>query len=363
MTPTPIAFFVSSHGFGHAARSAAVMEALYNRLPASRFSIFTGVPRWFFEDSMTAPFEYVECLTDVGLVQRTPMDEDLSATLGELSTFLPLRATVVEQAVKAVRRSRSRLIVSDISPLGIAAAAELGLPCALIENFTWDWIYQAYLHDEPRFASFIAELHHLYSSVSLRIQAEPFCEPVAGSAQVAPISRSVRQSPEEIRGKLQLSEKSALVLVTMGGFPASFRFLERLHRFPDITFVVPGAADTLHRDQNLILIPHRTTFQHADLISAADMVVGKLGYSTLAEAYQTATPYLFIQRRRFPESPALARFARQRMACGEITETELEAADWPNRLPDLRAGRPSPTKEPTGSHQTADLLLDLLENG
>ena len=312
---------------------------------------------------MTAPFEYLECLTDVGLVQRTPMDEDLSATLGELSTFLPLRAAVVEQAAKAVRRSGSRLIVSDISPLGIAVAAELGLPCALIENFTWDWIYRAYLHDEPRFASFIAELHRLYSSVPLRIQAEPFCEPVAGSARVAPISRSVRQSTEEIRSKLQLAKESAFVLVTMGGFPASFRFLERLHRFPDITFVVPGAADTVHQDQNLILMPHRTSFQHADLISAADMVVGKLGYSTLAEAYQAATPYLFIQRRRFPESPALAQFARQRMVCGEITATEFEAADWPNRLQDLRAIRRSRTREPTGAQQAADLLLDLLESG
>ena len=362
MTPTSIAYFVSSHGFGHAARSAAVMEAIHDQSPATRFSIYTGVPRWFFEDSMTAPFDYVECHTDVGLVQATPMDEDLPATLVELSSFLPLQGETVEQAAENVRRSGCRLIVSDISPLGIAVSAKLGLPCALIENFTWDWIYRAYLEDEPRFASFIAELQHLYSSVALRVQAEPFCEPVKESVQVAPISRAVRQSAQEIRQRLRLPGESPFVLLTMGGFPVSYRFLERLYRYPEVTFVIPGAADSVQRERNLVLLPHRTTFQHADLVAAADMVVGKLGYSTLAEVCQAATPYLFIQRRRFPESPALARYARRRLVCEEITEPELEAAHWPTRLPDLQRDRRAPTGGAVGAQQAARLLLELIES-
>jgi len=361
MTPIPIAFFVSSHGFGHAARSAAVMEALYAQRPEVRFSIFTGVPRWFFEDSMNAPFDYLRCRTDVGLVQTTPMEEDLPATIDELSSFLPLRRQLVTGAADEVRSRQCRLIVSDISPLGIAVAAELGLPCALVENFTWDWIYRAYLEVEPRFDSFIAEMRRLYSAVHLRIQAEPFCEAVPDAAQVAPISRSIRESPAVIRQRLQLAGDSPFVLVTMGGFPATYRFLERLHRYPEITFVIPGASDAMHQDQNLILLPQRTMFQHADLVAAADMVVGKLGYSTLAEVFQAATPYLFLQRRRFPESPALARFAEQRLVSGEITETEFEEADWPSRLPTMETDRRSPATEPSGSHQTADLLLDLLQ--
>lgn len=362
MTPGPIAFFVSSHGFGHAARSAAVMESIHDRSPATHLSVFTGVPTWFFEDSMTAPFDYVECRTDVGLVQSTPMEEDLAATLDELSGFLPLREEEVEQAAEDARRLGCRLIVSDISPLGIGVAAKLDLPCALIENFTWDWIYRAYLQDEPRFAPFIDELHRLYSSVPLRIQAQPFCQPVSGAAQVAPISRSIRQSAVEIRSRLQVQDDSSFVLLTMGGFPVSYRFLERLYRYPEVTFVIPGAADGVRRDRNLILLPHRTTFQHADLVAAADMVVGKLGYSTLAEVIQAETPYLFIQRRRFPESPALAGHARRRLVCDEITETELEAADWPDRLPELKRDRRAPIREPQGSQQAAELLLDLLKS-
>ena len=360
MTPACIAYFVSSHGFGHAARSAAVMEAIHARHPATRFSLFTGVPRWFFEDSMAAPFDYLPSHTDVGLVQSTPMEEDLSATIRELSDFLPLRPDAVEKAAETVSRLGCSLVVSDISPLGIAVASSLGLPCALVENFTWDWIYGAYLSVEPRFSSFIDELHDLYSKVHLRIQARPFCQPVSGALSVPPISRPIRQSKPEILERLQLPEESLFVLLTMGGFPASYEFLDRLHRFSSFHFVIPGGADSFVRQQNLILLPHRTSFQHADLVAAASLVVGKLGYSTLAEVYQAATPYLFMQRRRFPESPALARFAERNLVCGELTEEEFEAANWPERLRDLQAARSTKAPEATGSQEAAGLISSLL---
>ncbi len=51
-----IAYFISPHGFGHAARAAAVMEATYEMDPAIRFEIFTQVPRWFFHDSLSGNF-------------------------------------------------------------------------------------------------------------------------------------------------------------------------------------------------------------------------------------------------------------------------------------------------------------------
>jgi len=89
-------------------------------------------------------------------------------------------------------------------------------------------------------------------------------------------------------------------------------------------------------------------------------VVGKLGYSTLAEVYQAATPYLFMQRRRFPESPALARFAERNLVCGELTEEEFEAANWPERLRDLQAARSTKAPEATGSQEAAGLISSLL---
>ncbi|MEO1370779.1 MAG: hypothetical protein AAFX50_26650, partial [Acidobacteriota bacterium] len=75
-----LAYIVSSHGFGHAARSAAVIDALNARRPEVRVEIVTTTPRWFFEQSLAAPFGYREVTTDLGLVQASSLDEDLDAT-------------------------------------------------------------------------------------------------------------------------------------------------------------------------------------------------------------------------------------------------------------------------------------------
>src|SRR5512136_2407451 len=46
-----IACFISPHGYGHAARAAAVMEAFHYHDPEKEFEIFASVPEWFFRHS------------------------------------------------------------------------------------------------------------------------------------------------------------------------------------------------------------------------------------------------------------------------------------------------------------------------
>ena len=83
-----IAYFVSPHGFGHAARAAAVMQAISDIDASVGFEIFTTVPSWFFQDSMSAPFNCHALLTDIGLVQKTAFQADLNKTMRQLKRFL-----------------------------------------------------------------------------------------------------------------------------------------------------------------------------------------------------------------------------------------------------------------------------------
>ncbi len=53
-----IAYFISPHGFGHAARAASVMEAIHEIDPSIRFEIFTASPSWFFQDNLSGLFNY-----------------------------------------------------------------------------------------------------------------------------------------------------------------------------------------------------------------------------------------------------------------------------------------------------------------
>ncbi|PIP38858.1 MAG: hypothetical protein COX19_10355 [Desulfobacterales bacterium CG23_combo_of_CG06-09_8_20_14_all_51_8] len=84
-----IAFFVTPHGFGHAARAAAVMNAIFARWPFARFEIFTLSPEWFFRNSLQAPFAWHPVQTDVGLAQTSALRFDLEQTIEALEKFLP----------------------------------------------------------------------------------------------------------------------------------------------------------------------------------------------------------------------------------------------------------------------------------
>ena len=56
-----LAFFVTSHGFGHAARACAVAEALLSIRPATSLAFYTEAPRWFFNDSLGSGMVHRVC--------------------------------------------------------------------------------------------------------------------------------------------------------------------------------------------------------------------------------------------------------------------------------------------------------------
>ena len=207
--PTRIAFIVSPHGFGHAARAAAVIEALHRVRPDVRPQIFTRVPTWFWEDSLTGEFDYHDALTDVGMVQKSPIEEDPAATLSALEAIRPLEAAARGLA-SDLERLGCELVVCDISPLGLAAAKQAGIPSILVESFTWDWIYEPYFEAEPGLREVAREMGELFDGADLRIQTEPVGRPFPGAWVVPPVSRRSRASAEEVRDRLGLDDPSSL---------------------------------------------------------------------------------------------------------------------------------------------------------
>src|SRR5262245_43188627 len=110
--PLRIAYFISPHGYGHAARAAAIMGALYELDPALRFELFTRVPRWFFLDSLPQTFGYHEVWSDVGLAQKNSLVEDLGETLRLLADFLPFDPGQLHALAEVVHSLQCQLVVS-----------------------------------------------------------------------------------------------------------------------------------------------------------------------------------------------------------------------------------------------------------
>jgi hypothetical protein len=352
--PLRLACFVTPHGFGHAARACAVLAALGRRRPIE-VELFTAVPEWFFRDSLELPFRYHFLRTDVGLVQPDAMREDLPATVAALRELVPFRLPLLDELAGELRARACTAVLCDIAPLGIAAASRAGLPSALLENFTWDWIYAAYTEEEPRLAPFAAELARWFSAADLHLQATPACRPAPGAVAVAPIARRAHRPAAEVRADLGLAPGERAVLLTMGGI--AWDFADLATRLPaGVVWIVPGGSpDGERRLPGAVLMPFRSRFHHPDLVAASDAVVGKLGYSTFAEAWSAGVPYGFIPRERFPESAVLGELAASRGAGCAVPAAALSGRVW-EWLDELLAIPRRPPVDPRGDDEAAGIL-------
>ena len=285
MPDNRIACFISPHGFGHATRAVAVMSALNKIAPLSRFEIFTKVPQWIFNDSFSGTFNYNSLLTDVGMAQKTSLREDIPKTLEYLQKFLPFDPSQITKLAAALNKKKCELIICDIAPMGIAVAKMVGIPSVLVENFTWDWIYQKYINHNTQMIKYITYLKELFKSADYHVQTEPICSYNKADLTTKPVSRNIKMHSDKVRKKLGVPGNAKVVTVTMGVVPEKYNFFEQLTKQNNIYFLIPGGSESLKIHDNVLTLPFQSDLYHPDLINASDVVVGKVGYSTLAEVY------------------------------------------------------------------------------
>ncbi len=355
-----LAYFVSAHGYGHAARACAVMNRILKEWPEVHFLIFTQVTQWFFEDSLPKnAFAYFETFTDVGFVQKSPFKEDLHQTLRVLSQHLPFSKGKITSLAEQLLAENCKAVLCDVSALGILAAQRANLPSVLIENFTWDWLYRHYEKEMPAFSQFANYLNQIYTQSSRHIQAIPFTKAIQGAFAVPPISRRPKHSFKEIRKLLAIPNQANAVLISTGGIKTRHKFVNKLKAQKNVYFIVPHDVKTFFKEDNLIVLPHHSSFYHPDLVLAADVVVCKSGYSTVAEAYFMNKPLALIKRPDFPESSYIEAFVQKHFV-HQLFEPECFISGcWIDKIPLLleQAGNNSTSKKyPNGADEAAQII-------
>ena len=355
-----IAAFITPHGFGHAGRMSAVLDALHARRPGLHVDVFTGVPASFLDSSLAAPHRRVACETDVGMIQRGPFQSDLEATAAAVTAFLDGLDAAADAAATRMREAGCVLALCDISPLGIVAAARAGIPAVLIENFRWDWIYAEVEDGPPLLREAGRRLADIYRRAALHLQVEPACDLVPGAERIgAPVARAARRSRKAARDALGLGQDEPMVLVTTGGVTGEQRFVDALHERPDVRFVVTGAPES-GTDRNVTRIANHDPLYLPDVIRASDGVVAKLGYSTLAEVWREGRPFLRIPRSQWPEGPVLSAWAAAHMPGFATDERSFESGTWVDRIDELLALPSNPPLDRAGQDDIAERVAQLL---
>lgn len=352
---TKIACFITPHGYGHATRMTAVLEALQQQIPDLQPQLFTTVPESLFAETLDT-FSYHPLPCDIGLIQKSGLEADLPATIRRLQEFLPFKGSLLRQLGEKIRDCC--LVLCDIAPLGIAVAKEAGIPSVLIENFTWDWIYHAYLPQHPELQPAINYLAGQYQQADIHIRTDPVCGTDRTHHHCPPIFRRIRSPRSAVRDELQCQGKK-LVFLSMGGVDLALPFVHLLPAIPDTLFLLAGQQENRRLADNVLLLARNSGYYHPDLINAADLVVCKSGYSTVAECFQAGVPVVTVGRATFPESVVLEQFCATHLHGQGLSREEFLSGEWLQNLNHLYAAPRKPAATINGADTVAKLLLSL----
>lgn len=347
-----IACFISPHGFGHATRTIAILEALQKLIPNLYPHIFTTVPRSLFSETLDL-YTYHSVQTDIGLVQKSAMKIDIEKTITNLDEFLPFSENLIQE--QASLCPSCSCVLCDISPLGIAVARELGIPSILVENFTWDWIYEP--HAELNL--YAEQLQQEFNRATYLIQTEPLCQQKPRDLLCGPIFREYRKDKGAIRKTLGGNSRK-IIVITTGGIGQELPAWKDMSGMSEFLFIILGQEKNDETGRNILLLGKQTTLYHPDLINCADLVVCKAGYSTIAECFQAGVRVITVGRENFPESRVLIDFIQNNMSGISIHQNDFFGGSWLQRIDEILALPPAPPAKENGADRVAVFLHSLL---
>ena len=134
---------LSSHGFGHAARQAAVLSVLHALHPQWRLVVSSAVDPAFLNLVFQGlPVEWRSVRWDVGMIQGDALSCDQAGTLAALDQLERSLSDSLDQECAWIQSQGLPVVVlGDIPPSIARLADRLGAPLVWMGNFGWDDIY------------------------------------------------------------------------------------------------------------------------------------------------------------------------------------------------------------------------------
>jgi L-arabinokinase len=321
-----LAYYVSSHGFGHAVRSAQMLRALRILLPEYRFYACTGAPTWLLPDDV----QVRPVTLDVGVVQADALRLDPLATLTRAAELLRAEAGDSAREAAWLREIEARIVVADIPSTPFLAATRAGLPSVGISNFSWDWFYRSYAEEHPEYCWVVERLRRAYGHATLLLRL-----PYAGDLSAFPavediplIARTPSRPPADVKRELGLTdEKRPIVLFSFGGLGLAGLSGNRLGQLDRYRFLVQSSELSADATPENVTRLERVQHGYENLVAASDLVVTKPGYGITADCLAARRPVLYTDRGDFAEYPVLSAGMERDGRAVYIPQEELWAGD------------------------------------
>lgn len=360
MTQKPPHLFVdvSSHGFGHLAQVAPVLNALNKRLPDMRLTVRSGLPAEKLRARVHAEHTHIEERSDFGFVMRDAVSIDHESSGRKYRDQHANWTQRVADEAAFIASLAPDLVLTDVAYLPLAGAAMAGIPSMTMCSLNWSDLFSHFYGHESWAKPIHAQILAAYRSAEcfLRlIPAMPMTE-LPNRRAVAPVAAIGQNRGDVLRERLSCAPNDRLVMIAFGGFDKDLN-AANWPRTSGVHWLIP--------ENWAVQRPDMTAFEplglsFTDLLCSMDAVVTKPGYGTFTEAACNGTAVLYVRREDWPEQDCLIEWLGQNGRCREISEDALMSGQLQDALDALWQQAQPPCPVPSGAAEVAALLAERL---
>ena len=335
-----IAFYISSHGFGHLTRSLALIE---NILKTTHHSIYicTGKAQVEFAKIYLSEFEdrlaYGEYKVDVGIVnKKNSLEVDVEKTNTAVYNMLYSYVTASTMEAEKLAKMNTKLIISDVSAFACLVSEKSGINVVEIGNFTWTDQYISVGADKE----IVAKFKEIYSKcnnfiaydLSLDFEGAPEGSVFRSDYLISrPIDKNrVEEIKENYRNlyKTKIGKDCRDIMYLSLGKSAELPEV-KLSNFSGVIFYTEGLEfdEAAYPEIVFVKLPNEIRDSQS-FVAAADLVIAKAGWSTSAEGVVAHSKTLLIERPGVDDDMNTINSLKSRGLASSLTTDEVINLDY-----------------------------------
>ena len=380
--PPHVVVDISSHGLGHVAQAAAVVNALADerrqRSSAIRLTVRSAAPEEALRERIRHPFDLIPRRLDRGMIMRDALSVDVGATMDYYRDFHLDYGRKKSDAARELEALAPDLVFSDVPYLSLDAAALVGVPSVALCSLNWADVFLSYCADLEDAGRIHDDILGAYSRADTFLRPDPSM-PMDGISRTQPVPTLALvgdPQPERLRILAGLGDSNEgairFVLIGVGGVGIRNFDLERWPSiegvywiFPDSALAAPGAGNSARVRRDLL---QQSLFdgnmRYIDLLASCSCIVTKDGYGTQTECVVNRVPSICIGRPDWPEHQYLHRWHERHGEVSFISWADIATRKFEKLVNDVLSKEGHWSKAqviPTGATKAEQVLSGYLQ--
>jgi len=338
---------ISGHGYGHLAITAPILNRLADITPDCTLTVRSRLPQDLLRERIYPTFRHLPGGSDFGYLMHDALRIDRRASAAAYQQAHADYPARLAAELALLDELRPDCILSNISDLPLAAAAQRGLPAYALCSLNWADLFDHFFGTAPWAAPIHQELLSAYQSARAFLRVTPgMAMPELGNrVDLDPVAALGQRHDLGLQG-------DRAILVALGGIAHRLP-IENWPRLPGIRWLVAEAWQCRHPDA---LVSESFGLSFTDLLCSVDAVLTKPGYGTFTEAACNGTPVLYQRRDDWPEQDCLIDWLHQHGNCREITVDRIAQGKMADDLSALWAQARRTPPAANGAAQAAQLI-------